>query len=216
MDTIFEERVCTLIRMLDFSDVFAAETAAILNLPYIFEDNETAKRLGIKDLRITSFAEMIAISIPLSEREALDKILKIVSALIRTLLSEFGLTVRGGISVGKLYHDELNVFGPALQKSQKLETEYAIYPRVVAEESDISRALSFCSESSQQMIFSLMPLAEDGLRELDCWKFWSADVVRECIDLLRRNHAKAGLRRRDADWLMTRLNDVLQECPRTD
>ncbi|MCG8563685.1 MAG: hypothetical protein MI747_01235, partial [Desulfobacterales bacterium] len=43
-----------------------------------------------------------------------------------------GMMVRGGISVGKLIHEEAGaLFGPAMNEAYALESKSAIYPRVI-------------------------------------------------------------------------------------
>ena len=42
-----------------------------------------------------------------------------------------GIPVRGGITVGKLIHDELKCFGPAMVEAYKIESEIAVFPRVI-------------------------------------------------------------------------------------
>lgn len=55
-----------------------------------------------------------------------------------------GVLMRGGISIGSLFvgSEKDVVFGPALVKSYKLESEYAVYPRIVIDRDLIADAES--------------------------------------------------------------------------
>lgn len=75
-----------------------------------------------------------------------------------------GILVRGGLSVGNLFIDPKAsiVFGPAMVKSYKLESEYAVYPRIVmdrdlvweAEETgSIAQWRDFCSRGEDGAYF---------------------------------------------------------------
>ena len=48
------------------------------------------------------------------------RILNFIPKMVRTLLQK-GFLIRGGITVGKLYHKENVVFGPALIEAVKIE-----------------------------------------------------------------------------------------------
>lgn len=54
----------------------------------------------------------------------------IISWAIDKLLGA-GFLVRGGIALGKLYHRERMIFGPALVEAVEIEQKMAIYPRVL-------------------------------------------------------------------------------------
>ena len=81
----------------------------------------------------------------------MNKIDKIITALEQSLLSQYGLLLRGGIAVGKPYQDNEVVYGPGLVKAYALESKYAVYPRVIMLPSDFERVILSCSESSKQI-----------------------------------------------------------------
>ena len=56
-------------------------------------------------------------------------------------LDKMGLLIRGGITIGELYIDELMVWGKALIDAYKVESTLAIYPRVVFDPSIIDTAV---------------------------------------------------------------------------
>ena len=91
----------------------------------------------------STFSDHVVSSYPLSEVKrfvpAAEKILNEAyvelaarrAAQIAQFALEVGLLVRGGLSIGPLYHHDGVVFGPSLVEAYKLESRTAQYPRVV-------------------------------------------------------------------------------------
>lgn len=89
------------------------------------------------------FSDHIVISYPLdSARKELDNNENLVAAvLIHNALRriqhiaiaalDLGLLIRGGATIGKLYHADGVVFGDALIEAHEIESQVAFYPRVV-------------------------------------------------------------------------------------
>ncbi len=48
---------------------------------------------------------------------------------------EYGLFLRGGVAHGKLYHNDRVVFGPAMNEAYLLESNFAVYPRILISDS---------------------------------------------------------------------------------
>ena len=64
------------------------------------------------------------------------------------LILENQLLIRGGICTGDLYFDQEIVFGPGLIKAYRLESEFAIYPRIVVDR-DLAFAVNdWCENDS--------------------------------------------------------------------
>jgi hypothetical protein len=91
---------------------------------------------------ISTFSDHILISYPLQsvldrvagERIAALTILRQFHDLLSRVAAaalQIGFLIRGGATIGKLYHAKGVVFGEALIEAVQLETRTAIYPRVV-------------------------------------------------------------------------------------
>lgn len=87
---------------------------------------------------LASFSDNVVFSVPYSP-ERLPWTLRSV-AVIQFGVAMMGFWVRGGLTVGQLYHDEHIVFGPALNRAYEIESIQARYPRVVVD-SAIDHAL---------------------------------------------------------------------------
>lgn len=78
---------------------------------------------------ITNFSDCIVMS-SIADRFGFATILY-AAAEVCIRLQYAGLLCRGGIDVGKFYHDDKAAFGPALVKAYHLENDVAKFPQVV-------------------------------------------------------------------------------------
>lgn len=99
---------------------------------------------GYSDINFKIFSDNIIIVKKLSEQA--DKRLLDIRALLYCVANfqcsavsdSVGWLVRGGISVGELFIDETMVWGEALLKAYDLESNSAIYPRILLDSSLLS------------------------------------------------------------------------------
>jgi hypothetical protein len=91
---------------------------------------------------ISTFSDHIVVSYPLQPiaaketQETIQVILTLgqfqnLLAMVAAAALEIGFLIRGGATVGRLYHANGVVFGEALVEASSLEARTAIYPRVV-------------------------------------------------------------------------------------
>ena len=135
---IYDNRLVAFLDILGFSNaiknanerdeksIYATFGALEKTKQYIYEE---AEKKEVKSLQITIMSDSIVISIKKKEENAtyifLDAIYR------RHFYIEYFL-VRGGIAVGKLYHKENIVFGPAFIAAYNIEKDEAKVPRIVA------------------------------------------------------------------------------------
>jgi hypothetical protein len=90
----------------------------------------------LQNFEVRSFSDLIVRFRPLGEdgdqefavfREVLDL------CFAQSRLLQRGILVRGGMTIGPLYYDELHVFGPGLVRAYELESHLAVYPRIITE-----------------------------------------------------------------------------------
>jgi len=83
-------------------------------------------------ITITQFSDSFVFSCPADNHASCSMILKCVYLVHLIYYCNLGMMVRGGISIGKLVHEEAGaLFGPAMNEAYALESKSAIYPRVV-------------------------------------------------------------------------------------
>lgn len=83
-----------------------------------------------------------------------------------------GMPVRGGVTVGSLIHDNNKCFGPAMVNAYYLESQAAVYPRILVDpkviEYDLQyRGINNTQEFEKKFIESLIEQDSDGKIFLD-------------------------------------------------
>lgn len=86
-----------------------------------------------------------------------------------------GIFIRGGITVGKLYHRDDVLFGPAMVQAYELESRFANYPRIVVDPAALAalkaderlRNEDNDLEENLAYVRKLLLLGEDGLHYID-------------------------------------------------
>jgi hypothetical protein len=79
--------------------------------------------------QITTFSDNVVISEPVEGPNF--HLLLFRLGYMQVIASWSGLLIRGAITIGNLVHDDLVVFGPALNRAYELESQRAIYPRII-------------------------------------------------------------------------------------
>lgn len=81
------------------------------------------------DPQATHFSDCLVVSTR-ADRAGRDQLISTLGFLSLGLLQQ-GFVLRGGLTIGDLYHQSSMVFGPALLKAHELESRCAVYPRVI-------------------------------------------------------------------------------------
>lgn len=81
------------------------------------------------DPKITQFSDCLTISTR-ADFAGKSHLISVLGFLSLSLLRQ-GFLLRGGLTVGELYHRESMVFGPAFLKAYELENRCAVYPRII-------------------------------------------------------------------------------------
>ncbi len=167
--------------------------------------HESGKTISIKPA-ISTFSDHIVISYPLGPITAemeLDERFNLVAIIgqFSFLLTQMavsalriGFLVRGGATIGKLYHAQGVVFGKALVDAYQIESRTSIYPRVVLSHKITSRLEGIEAWSD-------IKRCDDGLYYVDYFKklVLSAAIpadshaasvkawIKDAIDIIARN-----------------------------
>lgn len=70
------------------------------------------------------------------ELSAIASFAYLLSLIQRRLLEKYSLLIRGGISKGKFFYNEELLFGKGLIDVYTLESKFAIYPRIIIDNSE--------------------------------------------------------------------------------
>lgn len=212
----YEEKIVALIDILGFKNLVNDESkcediGAILKLPYFIRQDDIAKMLKIKSVMMTSISDSLVFSIRLKERGAMNKITKLLSVFMQTLLSQHSLLLRGGIAVGKLYHDSEVVYGPGLVKAYELESKIAIYPRIVMTLSDFEYSILSCSEISQSTLREMFVPDNDYFLMLDCLFYTNQQALELCRFRLEQMQTLDLREQQKINWMITAVDRKIKE-----
>jgi hypothetical protein len=165
MEASYEEQFTAFVDLLGFSEASAQtdDTTRLKVLDFLLmlsvlrgefdvqtKDQENGKASSIKPA-ISTFSDHIVISYPLRPISADtgldDRVLGFVimndfSRLLEAIAAaafRIGFLIRGGATIGKLYHANGVVFGEALVEAFELESSTSIYPRVVLSPKIVNR-----------------------------------------------------------------------------
>ncbi|MFJ1269232.1 hypothetical protein ACD661_11760 [Legionella lytica] len=144
MDEIaYENRTCVFIDILGWKEVIntcSIEIIYKLLNPFLNISSQYQQRKQRENARpenesspypyevqLTAFSDSLVMSMPTAD---LIRIFSNLPKLITAFL-ERGILIRGGIYIGKLYHQDNVIFGPALNKAYQIESEEAIFPRIL-------------------------------------------------------------------------------------
>lgn len=117
-------------------DCFSAQPGE-LHLPSL-RTALTQAQDGIKNVRITQFSDSIILAAPFSkEEDDFCKFIDTVASLQASLFSS-GILVRGGVSHGQHFHDEVLLFSQALIEAYHLESSLARDPRILISSETLS------------------------------------------------------------------------------
>ncbi len=112
----------------------------------------------------SQFSDSLIVSFPYADHRDLLRLLRFVTEFQTSMLI-LGLPLRGGVTVGSLFHTDAIAFGPAMNRAYYLESKVAKMPRVI-----IDRALDDevkAAASSLPNHWHLVIRGDDGYHETD-------------------------------------------------
>ncbi|OCY53088.1 hypothetical protein [Acinetobacter pittii] len=163
----YEERIVAFIDILGFKALIDSTNTAdaqansdnIRKMIDIYTEIENSlnenlqKNDGIlDDLKITRFSDCIVISFPEKQIDALFFLCISLLHFLYEMLVKYNLVFRGGITSGKLIHDDQYLFGPAMNRAYELESNFAIYPRIIVDEIVLNNRTKWLQEIKTQLM----------------------------------------------------------------
>ena len=157
---------------------------ALKQILYLKKRNAEDIRNGynICDIRITTFSDSAVISYPFtSESGNLFQILLDLIYLQIDLLQN-DVLLRGGITIGKVFHDGEIVYGPAMNEAYRLESQVAIYPRIIIDQEVLLKGITktYCSHHD---IETECEFIERLIRKDKKTGLWYLDYLSQCDEL---------------------------------
>lgn len=133
----YENRIVVFLDFLGFKDHIERSITDPAHATRIARAFETIREFTVPEERwpnreVTQFSDCVVVSYSAVEQSAVfDLLLTIL--LLQVELAGRGFLVRGGITVGPLVHQAGFVFGPAMVEAHRLESNDAIYPRILVD-----------------------------------------------------------------------------------
>jgi len=172
----YDKRICCFIDILGFRD-HIKETIdkegndvveRIEKIKYILDlSKKMTDDSGFSKSKIvTYFSDSIVISYDYKEPSQLYHTL--IDLLYMSFeLANQGFLARGGVSIGKLVHNEEFIFGPAMVKAYDLESKKAIYPRIIIEKEVVENGINYkvdnhSCDDELQYILNIITEDKDG------------------------------------------------------
>lgn len=209
----YEKRIIAFIDILGFKNIVRSEyecekVNAILKLPYYIRKDELHKISKLSGVMMTSIYDSIVISVKISDPSAMNKIVRMVTVLVQSLLNYAGILLRGGIALGKVFHDEEVVYGPGLVNAYELESKLAIYPRIIISEKDLDEIVYQHKQVSAESNYEKFKKDKDGMLYLDIFKLSNKSELYKYLDVLEESATTDILRvRQKKDWLKQEIKD---------
>jgi hypothetical protein len=153
MGSAYDDRVVLFMDILGFRDLIRRERQDVVA--------EALAAIAVQykeNIQISAFSDNVAVSMIVAGGCELLQIIQ-VSSYLSWLLLHKGVLSRGGIAIGKLHHDNGIIFGPALNDAYELESQVAVYPRIILQHEVITKFLQIhgdnkcvCENSIRQQL----------------------------------------------------------------
>ena len=116
------------------SDVFLQQIYRIYNIA--IGELKLVKKIGLLDLDVKIFSDNILVVQKIRNRDnPIPEFVEVQSfcRLFQSYAFEQGLLVRGAITKGAFFINEIFVYGAALSKAYRMESHHAKYPRIIVD-----------------------------------------------------------------------------------
>jgi hypothetical protein len=163
----YEDRYCAYLDILGFQrliDRLSGGTTPFEALQALLEQihnppHSSEGAFKNADFRAQSISDAVALSTSLTP-EGLSQLFYSLEQLCQRLLIE-GFFARGAIVKGKLYHDDRMVFGEALVRAYRLESEIVRFPRIMIASDVVTDAVPTTDRGSMTLA-AMLKQADDG------------------------------------------------------
>lgn len=125
---------------------------------------EIRKKRFFSDASITQFSDSLIITKEANSIESLETLI-LDANHIQLTGSYYGFVLRGGIKKGKVIHERDLVFGPDFVNAYNMESELAIFPRIV-----LDSELVTSDALQRKIIQDLVKMDYDGVHYIDIFR----------------------------------------------
>lgn len=102
-------------------------------------DEQALERKAMSTLAVTHFSDSLVLSADVTDEVSVFGLIELAAKVNYRLWREHNILTRGGITVGKLIHQESGVLiGPAMVRAYEIESTLAVYPRILIDQSCVA------------------------------------------------------------------------------
>lgn len=167
----YEDRVIVFMDILGFKEKVNSSVDDVKKRKTLFKVMEMIKEIEVDQFEEDGkfkdgpekciFSDSIVISYPGKTNRGYAYWILHEIMFIQIFLMSYGYISRGGVTFGKVFHKNNVIFGPAMVEAYELESEIAIFPRVIVSNEFLSFAKKNCSpqnsyKEEQRYIDSLL------------------------------------------------------------
>ena len=131
------------------SKTYPLNNAPEYNYNYSRTDDDMDDEYEMNKPVVTMFSDSIVISQTIDDFFDISEFVEFTSKMQYHLLIE-GILIRGGISIGNLYHSDRYIFGNGMISAYKIESEKAVYPRIVIDKNVMERCTEIIDKKFNQ------------------------------------------------------------------
>ena len=221
----YSNYVVSYIDLLGVKDVLQHDDGVSLNrmnllynrlLCYVDPANKDFFKLDNVNIKIFSDNIIIASEIKDDFTAAFKKVFRITKILQGDALIQNGWLLRGGISIGKLYIDDVFTMGKGIIAAYNLESQIAYYPRVIIDKSIIT----YLNLDDFKMPYGIEEIYTDfdGENYINYLSYFNKDSLREICEMLHSyylemNHLESNLKvKQKYNWVLNYIEFVMRWC----
>ena len=221
----YEDRLIIYIDVLGFSDFVNYTTVSMVNteikiqriesflnmIGSFFRDKHNSIKLS-ETKKVTSFSDLIIVSINLNEIENIDLEIMDVFYLLLNATNK-GFLLRGSIVYGKLIHTDNVIFGSGLIDAYNREKTIAKYPRVIIDNAIVRDLSELGKDNPQSPINDVITCDDDGQYYIDMFKgirtntdnFWQYAKILSAMCTILIEIFDNPILKEKRDWLLQRF-----------
>lgn len=162
MSANYEQRAVLFLDVLGFKQLINANREDLIEEAL----NITTAERG-SQYSVSAFSDNMVVSTEFSRGYELYGLMQFASNLTFSLL-RLGILSRGGIAVGSLRHKGSIVYGPALVEAYQIESQIAVYPRIVLARDAIAKATEAggATDDGAELLGHLVRTDFDGMQHV--------------------------------------------------
>lgn len=181
---VYERRLILFIDFLGFKEVVATTEKDAKALDRLVRAMDAIGDIGNGSVqpseRITQFSDSVVLSYRVDEPSGAFLLINAMALTVVSLAAR-GYLLRGAVTVGDLYHTGAHVVGPAMVRAYKMESQIAVFPRVIIDPEVIAVARRYRNEDhtpdeEEEYVRAFMAEDDDGQLHFD-YVSWNSVVA---------------------------------------